>query len=136
MTKDDALDIISDAGFCILGTTEGNQPRVRPLAPYYDADDNKLLISLVPGSRAKEQVKQNPLVELCFVDKKMSFCRLSGNAAISDSISKKELIWNNVPVLKQYFQGPEDPNFSLMEVSVSNAEVMTQASHKPEAVSF
>ena len=77
MTKDDVLDIISDAGYCLFATVEGKQPRVRPLAPYYNSENNTLLVSLVPGSRAIKQIQENPLVELCFVDRKMSFCRIS-----------------------------------------------------------
>jgi len=136
MTKDDILDIISDSGYCLFSTVEGSQPRVRPLAPYYNADNNNLLVALVPGSRTLEQIKINPLVEMCFVDRKMSFCRLSGKANPSDVLSKKELLWNNVPNLRQYFDGPQDPNFSLIEIDVKSVEAMSMELQNPISVDF
>lgn len=136
MTKDDILDIISDAGYCLFSTVEGDQPRVRPLAPYYDMDSNNLLVSLVPGSRTIEQIKRNPLVEMCFVDRKMSFCRVTGKAKPSDVIAKKELLWNNVPNLRQYFDGPEDPNFSLIEINVTGVEAMSMELQSPVTIDF
>ena len=136
MTKDDILDIISDSGYCLFSTVEGSQPRVRPLAPYYNADDNNLLVALVPGSRTLEQIKINPLVEMCFVDRKMSFCRLSGKAKQSDVLAKKELLWNNVPNLRQYFDGPKDPNFSLIEIDVKSVEAMSMELQNPISVDF
>ena len=76
MTKEEVIDIIKDSGFCQLATTEGNQPRVRPMAPYLSDDGDQLLIALLGRSRTIQQVKENPLVELCFVDRK---CGIAGS---------------------------------------------------------
>lgn len=135
MNKQEAIDLIQDAGFCFLATTEGSQPRVRPMMPYL-TDENQMLIALLERSRTIPQVKANPLVELCFVDRKMWYCRISGNAVISDDLNKKEILFNNIPMLKQYFGGPQDENFHLMVIDITQVEVMTPHEKVPQFVEF
>ncbi|MCK5014876.1 MAG: pyridoxamine 5'-phosphate oxidase family protein [Candidatus Omnitrophica bacterium] len=135
MNKEEVIDLIRDAGYCFLATTEGTQPRVRPMAPYF-SDDDQLLVALLGRSRSIQQVKENPLVELCYVDRKMWYCRIAGTATISDDAQKKEMLWNNVPMLKQYFGSPEDPNFILMVIDIKEVEAMTPHQKEPEMVSF
>ena len=104
--------------------------------PNARTDDGNFLIALLSRSRTIAQVKENPLVEICFVDRKMWYCRVTGKAKISDSKENKEIVWNNVPMLKQYFGGIEDPNFILMEVEILNVEAMTPHQKEPESISF
>jgi uncharacterized pyridoxamine 5'-phosphate oxidase family protein len=135
MTKEEVIDLIRDAGYGFLATTEGSQPRVRPMAPYL-SDDHQLLIALLGRSRSIAQVKENPLVELCYVDRKMWYCRIAGKATISDDLQKKEILWNNVPTLKQYFGGVDDPNFVLMVIDINQVEAMMPHQKEPEMVDF
>jgi len=133
MNKEEVIDLIRDAGFCLMATTQEKQPRVRPMMPYL-TDDNKLLLALLGRSRTIEQVKQNPLVELCFVDRKMWYCRIAGQAKISEDKVQKEALWQNIPMLKQYFGGVDDPNFNLMEISIDQVEAMTPHQNEPEFI--
>jgi general stress protein 26 len=133
MTKEEVIDLIRDSGFGVLATDEGNQPRVRPMMPYL-TDDNRLIIALLPQSRSIQQIEANPQVEVCFVDRKMWFARVTGKASISNSIEDKEILWNNVPMLKQYFGGLEDPNFKVLGISISNVEASTPHQKMPEKV--
>ncbi len=135
MTKDEVVDLIRDAGFCLFATTEGGQPRVRPMMPYL-TDDNQLLLALLKRSRTIAQAKANPLVELCYVDRKMWYCRIAGSATISDDAEKKEILWNNIPMLKQYFGGPQDENFILMVIDINEVEAMTPHQKEPEMIDF
>ena len=135
MNKEEVIDLIRDAGFGFVATTEGKQPRVRPMMPYL-TDDGQLLIALLSRSRSIPQVRQNPLVEICFVDRKMWYCRISGQAAISQDKEQKEILWNNIPMLKQYFGSPADPNFILMTVEIQTVEAMTPHQKMPENISF
>ena len=135
MTKEEALDIISDAGFGFFATLEGNKPRVRPMMPYL-TEDGQLLLALLGRSRTIPQIKANPHVEVCFVDRKMWYCRVTGTAAMSEDITKKQLVFENVPMLRQYFAGPEDPNFNLAVIEIKSVEAMTPHSRLPEKVSL
>src|SRR3989338_8472382 len=124
MTKEEIIDLIKDAGFGFLATTEGEQPRVRPMMPYL-TDEGDFLLALLSHSRTIPQVKKNPLVEMCYVDRKMCYCRLTGKAKISTNLEKKEVVWNNIPMLRQYFSGPQDQNFVLLEIETVTAEAMS-----------
>jgi len=133
MNKEEVVDLIRDAGFCLLATEEDKQPRVRPMMPYL-TDDNQLLLALLGRSRTIAHIKENPLVELCFVDRKMWYCRIAGKATICEDLEKKQILWDNIPMLKQYFGGVEDPNFHLAEIEIKEVEAMTPHQKEPEMI--
>jgi len=133
MTKDEVIDLMKDAGLGFLATTEGNQPKVRPMMPYL-TDDNQLLVALLGRSRTIKDIENNPLVEVCFVDRKMWYARVTGKGRISDDASKKEILWNSIPMLRQYFGGIEDENFVLLEIDIESVEGMTPHQKEPENI--
>ncbi len=134
MTKEEVLDIIKDAGFGFLATVEGNQPRVRPMMPVLTDDGKKLLLALLKRSRTIQQVQTNPRLEVCFVDRKMWYCRVAGKGIISDNLDHKIFVWNSTPMLRQYFSGPEDENYVLMEIDIESVEAMTPHQKEPEFI--
>ena len=99
MNKEEAIDIVRDAGFGFFATVEGNKPRVRPMMPYL-SEEGELLLALLGRSRTIPQIKANPNVEICFVDRKMWYCRVSGTAVISDDVAQKQIVFDNVPIKK------------------------------------
>ena len=133
METNEAIDIIRDAGFGFLATIEGHQARVRPMMPYL-TDDGGLLLALLGRSRTIPQIKENPNIEVCFVDRKMWYCRVAGTAEISSDLSKKQIVFENVPMLRQYFAGPEDPNYHLAVIKITSVEAMTPHSRLPENI--
>lgn len=135
MTKDEAIDLIKDAGFGFLATAENDQPRIRPIGPYVDSD-GKVFIALFSHRRSISQIKNNPKVEMCFVDRKMSYCRIAGKAKVTNNDENKKIMWDNSPMLKQYFNGPEDPNFSLAEVEILQAETMAASDQTHQEIGW
>ena len=135
MNKEEAIDIVRDAGFGFLATVEGNKPYVRPMMPYL-SDDGELLLALLGRSRTIAHIKGNPNVEVCFVDRKMWYARVTGTAQITTDLSKKQIVFENVPMLRQYFAGPEDPNFHLAIIEIKAVEAMTPHSRNPETISL
>ena len=135
MTRDEAIDIVRDAGFGFFATVEGNKPHVRPMMPYL-SEEGELLLALLGRSRTIPQIKANPNVEICFVDRKMWYCRVAGTAAISDDLVKKQVVFENVPMLRQYFAGPEDPNYHLAVIVITSIEAMTPHGRVPEQISL
>ncbi len=134
MNKEEVIDLIKDAGFGYLATAEGAQPRVRPMMPFLTEDNRQLLVALLGRSRSIAQIQQNPNVEFCFVDRKMWYCRIAGKAKISNNIDKKTILWENIPMLKQYFFGPQDLNFVLAEVDIEDVEAMTPHQKEPQTI--
>ena len=101
--------------------------------PYFTEDD-ELLIALFPNRRTIPQIKKNPRIEICFVDRKMRFCRLAGNAVLSDDAEKKQVLWTNVPMLRQFYSGPEDENFLLTIIKVDAIEAMGPNQADPDKI--
>ncbi len=129
------IDLIKDAGFGCLATVENDQPRVRPMMPHL-ADDGTLLLAILSHSRTIQQVKINPKIELCYIDRKMSYCRITGIGRISENLENKELVWNNIPMLRQYFSSPSDPKFVLIEIEPNSIESMTPTQKTPDINNF
>ncbi len=135
MTKQEVIDLIKDAGYGVLCTTDGDQPKGRPMMPHLD-ENNNLLLAVLGHSRTINQIKNNPKVEFCFIDRKMSFARVSGFAKTSNDVEKKETVWNYIPMLRQYFSGPEDTNFVLIEIETLEVEAMTPHQRIPDVLSL
>lgn len=135
MTSEEAIDIVRDAGFGFLATVEGGQPRVRPMMPYL-TEEGELLLAMLGRSRTIPQIKANPNVEVCFVDRKMWYCRVTGTAVLSNDLAKKNIVFENVPMLRQYFAGPEDPNYHLAVITIKAVEAMTPHSKLPEQIAI
>ena len=135
LKKNWLIDLVKDAGFGCLATIEANQPKVRPMMPHL-ADDGNLLLAILSHSRTINHIKVNPRVEMCYIDRKMCFCRISGKASISNDLEKKETVWNNIPMLRNYFSSPEDPNFVLLEIASETIESMTPAQKAPDVNTF
>ena len=136
MTKEEVLDIIKDAGFGFLATIDGEQPRVRPMMPVLTDDGKKLLLALLKRSRTIQQIQTNPHLEVCFVDRKMWYCRVAGKGTISEDLDNKTFVWNSIPMLRQYFSGPEDDNYVLMEMDIISVEAMTPHQKNPEFINL
>jgi uncharacterized pyridoxamine 5'-phosphate oxidase family protein len=100
----------------------------------YLTEENELLLALLGRSRTIDQIRGNPKVEFCFVDRKMSYCRIAGRAVISTDIEKKLLVFNGIPMLRQYFSQPEDPNFTLVTITIERIEAMTPHQKEPDAI--
>ena len=66
----------------------------------------------------------------------MWFSRITGPGKILDDAEKKQRVWDNIAMLRQYFSGPEDENFVLMEVEAENVEGMSPHQRRPDVFNF
>jgi len=129
------MDLIRDAGYGILATVDQGQPKARPMMPYL-AENGDLWLAILAKSRTIQQIQKHPDVEICYVDRKMCFARVKGRAAVSEDADKKSEVWENIPMLRQYFTGPEDPHFKLIDITTGEVEVMTPHMKDPLIVSL
>lgn len=113
MSLDLIRQMVLDAGMGYLATCEGDQPRVRAMMPILK-EDGCLLAATFPGTKKIEQIGRNPKIEICFVDRKLSHCRIEAVAEVSADKSLKTELWNKQMMLRQFFSGVEDANFVLL----------------------
>jgi general stress protein 26 len=108
--------MVLDAGMGYLATCDGDQPRVRAMMPIL-RDDGKLLMATFPQTKKVGEITKNAKIEICFVDRKLAHCRFEGKAVISQDKTLKEELWDKQGMLRQFFAGPEDPNFVLIVIA-------------------
>ena len=135
MTQEEVFDLIKDAGYCILATIDENKPKARPMMPCL-TENGEMLLACLANCRTISQIQVNPNVELCYLDRMMRFARVAGTAVISEDQEKKEYTWNSIPMLRQYFTGPDDTQFILIEIKIAKIEVMTPQQREPETISL
>ncbi len=134
MDKNDLFNMITNAGYGFLATGEGDQARVRPMRPCV-SDAGTILISVLPGRRCVPQVELNPKVEMCFMGgDELSHCRITGVAVMSDDVAKKEELLDKAPDLYKFLKGVDDPNYGLMEITLTYAEIMPPGIQQPISI--
>ncbi|HAJ57018.1 MAG TPA: hypothetical protein DCL35_04535 [Candidatus Omnitrophica bacterium] len=123
MSLDIIKQMVLDAGMGYFATCDGDQPRVRAMMPIL-RDDGRLLMATFAGMPKVGQIAGNPKAEFCFVDRKLSHCRIEGRAEVSKDAALKEELWNKQMMLRQFFSGPEDQNFVLIVVTPTKISMM------------
>ena len=108
-----------------LPTTDGDQPKVRPISPIVE-DDASIWVTTFNNSRKVKQIKQNPKICLAFVEQPRGdkAAILIGEAKIETSMEQKKRVWNLTTFdLTEYFpDGPESDDFCLLKIIIKEVE--------------
>jgi len=119
------------ASFATL--TEDGKPWVRYVTPLAD-QDMVIRFATFIASRKVAQVKKNPEVHLTLgVTDPMtaqSYIQVQGKAQIKTDQASREKVWFDR--LKAYFQGPDDPNLAVVEITPYRIEFMDMGSVEPQ----
>jgi uncharacterized pyridoxamine 5'-phosphate oxidase family protein len=100
MTKEEIIKFMNDNLACHLATAENNQPHVRGMMAYR-ADKNGIIFHTGNTKDLYKQIKNNPLVEVCFFNQESNIqVRVKGKAVIKDEMELKKEIVKSRPFLK------------------------------------
>lgn len=116
--------MVLDAGMGYLATCDGDQPRVRAMMPIL-REDGTLLMATFPHFKKIGQIAKNSKVEICFVDRKLCHCRIEGKALVSNDKDLKQELWDKQMMLRQLFQGVDDPNLILIVIAPTKISMMS-----------
>lgn len=95
-------DFLTEAGVFFMATTDGNQPKLRPLGAHIEAD-GKIIFGVGDFKDVYKQMKENPLVEICACKPDGHWLRYTGEAVFETDYkyaeqmikeSKLEAIYN------------------------------------------
>jgi len=120
---DKALSHFKDFQHVVVGTIDGDRPRVRPMTLIYLNERFWLITDT--KSRKVRQIRNNPNVEFCliFTENEMDCClRLSGVANIIRDQESKNKIANHCDFFNKHWGNADDPNFTLLEVCPKEIE--------------
>lgn len=108
-------EIIIEAGFGLLATSVGGQPRVRPMA-FVLREDGCLWSSTYRESGKMREWEENPRVEICFVDKRANQVRIEGVVDLRGGEAEKRALLEANPKVKNHFPNEQDPRFVHVSV--------------------
>jgi uncharacterized pyridoxamine 5'-phosphate oxidase family protein len=118
-----------------LGTTEVDQPRVRPVTLLNL--DEKFWIATGTRSGKARQMRRNPNVEFCLpltAECGQGYVRVSGVASPVTGPETRDRIAEQIPFLHDFWSGSDDPDFALFRIT--RVEVEYLAPGETEAHTF
>lgn len=117
------VQLIEGIEFAMLTTVElDGSLHSRPMATQKDPFDGKVLFFTREHSAKVEEFRANPQVAIAYADpKKQRYVSVSGHARLLKDKALLTEQWN--PIYKAWFpEGLDDPELSLIEVTVTHAE--------------
>lgn len=132
--KERILDIIHKPQLAALATvTEQNNPWVRYVVTVGDGNLDIRCATMIE-TRKVQQIEANPNVHLtCGVNSFMEmqpYLQIQGQARITTVKEERHAFWNDM--LAPIFNGPDDPNYSVIVVNPYRIEYCTPGSYQPE----
>jgi general stress protein 26 len=108
-----------------LATSDGDQPRVRPVSPIVE-DDMSIWVTTYSTSRKVKQIRENPKICLAFVEQPDGdkAAIVIGEAQITPDIAEKERVWKlaTFDPWEPYPNGPDSDEFCLLKIVINRIE--------------
>ena len=105
--------------------TADNKPWVRYVVAMADPETMMIRFATFVTARKVEQIKANPAVHITGGASNLTemspYVQIEGTATFTQDKEKLHAAWN--PMLGNYFEGPDDPNYALIEVTPSRIEI-------------
>jgi general stress protein 26 len=120
-----ALAVIAADRFPCLATTDGDQPRLRPVSPV-KTDGFTVYVANLRLYHKTAEIAANPKVELCYMDDGHNQVRLSGVAEIVTERLLLEEIWSTNPLLRQYLGTLDNPQLIVYRIHPTRVRYMQE----------
>ncbi|MGD6841707.1 pyridoxamine 5'-phosphate oxidase family protein [Bacillus infantis] len=122
--KDKVLKILEDNKIGTLATVKNNKPHTRYMT--FFNDELKLYTATSKETDKTEEIEENPNVHILIgYDGEGlgdEYLEIEGRASVNASEDLKEKVWNDH--LKPWFDGPNDPNYIVLEIQPADVRVM------------
>ena len=126
---------LTGAPTAYLATLEDGQPRVRPVALV--VWDERLWITSGTRNGKTRQMRRNMDIELCVPISKgghEGYVRLAGEARFVIDAKTREALSKAVAFFKNYWEGPDDASFTLIEIVPTEIEYLRPNEREPHTV--
>lgn len=127
------LEFLQECGTFYIATIEGDQPRVRPFGAVFEYE-GKLYIITNNTKKCFKQMLENPKIEICGMNKKGQWIRVTGEVTNDDRREVKELALEAVPSLKSMYS-IDDGIFAVLYFTKGSATISSFTAG-PETFSF
>jgi general stress protein 26 len=133
--RDLALQTIKDAKFPVVASTDGNQPRVRPVSPVR-TDGFTVYVASLRSSNKTGELEKNDKVELCYLSEKHDQVRITGVAQRVTERAVLQQIWDGDPLLRRFLGSIDNPEFILYKIAPNRVRFMREWALEYHEVSF
>jgi uncharacterized pyridoxamine 5'-phosphate oxidase family protein len=126
-----------DMQYVFLATLDGSTPRVRPVTLIHF--DKKMWITTGSGDAKIKQIRDNCNIEFCLLLKAgehSGYIRGSGDAEIVSDTATRQLIAENTPFFKEFWQDTNDPGYALLRIDAKEIEYLRPGELKVERFSI
>jgi general stress protein 26 len=123
--QNEVMSYIGRYQYAYLSTCDKNQPRVRPVALFFEK--GKFWVITFKGDAKVNQIKNNRNIEICFPikdDENTGYVRANGVAYIENNTQLKHEASEFCYFFDDYFSGIDDPNFALLCLEMVDFEYM------------
>lgn len=115
--------------YCAFATVEGNKPKVRYMALYHEG--LQLHLATDRKTHKVEELKSNPQVFILAgyeAGGSKELLEIQGTAELTKNDRLRKDLWNDD--LKQWFNGPEDPDLIILDIEPYRIEYTPQGGER------
>src|SRR5436190_24183972 len=123
--RERALAVIAADRFPMLASLDGQQPRVRPVAPVR-TDGFVVYVANLRLYHKTAEIAANPRVELCYMDAGHNQVRLTGLAEIVTERPLLEEIWQANPLMRQFLGSLDNPQLLVYRIRPTQVRYMQE----------
>lgn len=120
-----AQETIRAAKFPMLATTDGDQPRLRPVSPV-GVDGFLIHIANLKVYHKTAEIRANPKVELCYLAPSHDQVRITGVLEIETDRATLDRLWSDNPLLRQYFKSVDDEGLIIYRLEPGRVRFMRE----------
>jgi general stress protein 26 len=120
-----ALAVVAADRFPYLATTDGDQPRLRPVSPV-KSEGFTIYVANLRLYHKTAEIAANPKVELCYMDDGHNQVRLTGVAEVVTERTLLEEIWNTNPLMRQFLGTLDNPQLIVYRIRPIHVRYMQE----------
>ena len=128
----EVYEFLNESKVYYLATTKEGRPRTRPFGTI-DLFENKLYIQTGKVKEVSKEMKLNPNVELCAMNKG-TWIRISAKAYLDERVEAQEHMLDKYPSLKKNYQA-NDGNTEVFYLEDVTAEIYSFG-NEPKVIKF
>jgi uncharacterized pyridoxamine 5'-phosphate oxidase family protein len=133
--KDEVFQYFIEQQHIFLATVEGNQPRVRPVTLICLRDG--FYVATGSDDAKTSQIQSNPKVEFCLLveeGESRGTIRAECVASLVKDAEIRAHIFEKIPFMKEFFQTPKDPKYTLIKLEPKTFEYMKPSSIQSQKI--
>lgn len=133
--KDEVFRHFVEQQHVFLASTEGNQPRVRPVTLIYLRSG--FYVATGSDDAKTSQIQRNPRVEFCLLVEEGESKGTIRAECVANLVKDEEIrahIFEKIPFMKEFFKTPKDPKYALIKLEPKVFEYMKPSSIQSQKI--